>query len=79
MTWGTSGVAVRFGSTRALDGVDFAVEPGRVHTVIGGDGSGKSTLLRVLAGVRTADEGPCGDPRWATSPSFRPAGVSSPT
>jgi ABC-2 type transport system ATP-binding protein len=57
MTWGTRGVVVRFGPTPALDGVDFAIEPGRVHAVIGGDGSGKSTLLRVLAGVQATDEG----------------------
>ena len=57
MTWGSTGVAVRFGPARALDGVDFTVEPGRVHAVIGGDGSGKSTLLRVLAGVQATDEG----------------------
>jgi ABC-2 type transport system ATP-binding protein len=57
MTWGTTGAVVRFGPNRALDGVDFTVEPGRVHAVIGGDGSGKSTLLRVLAGVRAVDEG----------------------
>lgn len=57
MTWGTTGVAVRFGSTLALDGVEFTVGPGRVHAVIGGDGSGKSTLLRVLAGVQAVHDG----------------------
>ncbi|HET9772407.1 MAG TPA: ABC transporter ATP-binding protein [Acidimicrobiia bacterium] len=57
MTWGATGVVVRFGGVTALDGVDVAAEPGRIHAVIGGDGSGKSTLLRVLAGVLPADEG----------------------
>jgi ABC-2 type transport system ATP-binding protein len=72
MTWGTTGVAVHFGSTRALDSVDFSVEPGRVHAVIGGDGSGKSTLLRVLAGVQAIDEGavqrpPVGDVTYVSA------------
>ena len=57
MTWSASGLVVCFGATRALDGVDLALERGRVHAVIGGDGSGKSTLLRVLAGVQRVDEG----------------------
>lgn len=57
MTWGATGLVVRFGATAALDGVDLSIEPGRVHAVIGGDGSGKSTLLRVLAGVLPADGG----------------------
>jgi ABC-2 type transport system ATP-binding protein len=57
MTWGATGLVVAFGSTRALDGVDLTIEPGRIHAIIGGDGSGKSTLLRALAGVTRADEG----------------------
>ena len=57
MSWGTTGLVVRFGATTALDGVDVSLEGGRVHAVIGGDGSGKSTLLRVLAGVRPPDGG----------------------
>jgi len=57
MSWGTTGLVVRFGATTALDGVDVSLEAGRVSAVIGGDGSGKSTLLRVLAGVRPADGG----------------------
>ncbi|HYH49619.1 MAG TPA: ABC transporter ATP-binding protein [Acidimicrobiia bacterium] len=57
MSWGASGLVVRFGPIRALDGVDVAITPGAVHAVIGGDGSGKSTLLRVLAGVQKPDGG----------------------
>jgi ABC-2 type transport system ATP-binding protein len=57
VSWGTRSLTVRFGSTTALDRVDFTVEAGQVHAVIGGDGSGKSTLLRVLAGVGIAYEG----------------------
>jgi ABC-2 type transport system ATP-binding protein len=57
MSWGATGLVVRFGATVALDGVDLAIHPGRVHAVIGGDGSGKSTLLRVLAGVLPGDRG----------------------
>ncbi|BDZ54324.1 ATP-binding cassette domain-containing protein [Agromyces marinus] len=42
-------VTVDFGSTRALDGVTFAVPRGQVTAAVGGDGAGKSTLLRVFA------------------------------
>ncbi len=41
----------------ALDGVDFAVEPGEFVTVLGPSGSGKSTLLAILGGLDLDYEG----------------------
>ncbi|MDX6540934.1 MAG: type transport system ATP-binding protein [Gaiellales bacterium] len=43
------GVAVSFGETRALDGVDLAVPLGTVQGLLGPNGAGKTTLVRVLA------------------------------
>ena len=44
------GVAMRFGATRAVDGVDLDLNRGEIHGLIGENGAGKSTLMRVLAG-----------------------------
>ena len=44
-----TGVAVSFGETRALDGVDLSVAPGTVQGLLGPNGAGKTTLVRVLA------------------------------
>jgi ribose transport system ATP-binding protein len=52
-----AGVSKRFGSTRALDGLDLTVRTGSVHAILGGNGSGKSTTLKILAGVYAADTG----------------------
>src|ERR1700730_15355447 len=52
-----SGVTKHFGSTTALDGVDFDVAFGEIHAIVGENGAGKSTLIRILGGVHRPDRG----------------------
>jgi thiamine transport system ATP-binding protein len=44
-------LAMRYGDTVALDGIDLVVGDGEIVSVLGPSGSGKSTLLRVIAGL----------------------------
>ena len=44
-------LAVGYGGTEILSGLDFAVSEGRITAVVGVSGSGKSTLLKTLAGL----------------------------
>ncbi len=50
-------VAVHFGRLKALDGLDVALEGGRVTLLAGPNGAGKSTLIRVLLGLVRPDRG----------------------
>ena len=50
----TAGLVLRFGRTRALDGVELDLEPGRIHGLLGRNGAGKTTLLAVLASLLRA-------------------------
>ena len=45
------GLTKRYGEKTALEGLDLALEQGRVYGLIGPEGAGKTTLLRLLAGL----------------------------
>src|SRR5579875_501591 len=45
-----SGVGVRYGQVRALDGVSLTVRPGELVALAGENGAGKTTLVRCIAG-----------------------------
>ncbi len=45
------GLTRTFGSTKALDNVDFTIERGRIVGLIGPNGAGKTTALRALLGL----------------------------
>ncbi|MCG6964141.1 MAG: ABC transporter ATP-binding protein [Acidobacteria bacterium] len=51
------GVVVRFGATRALDGLDLEIPGGRITALVGPNGAGKTTTLRLLAGLVPASRG----------------------
>ena len=42
---------------QALDSVDFEVQKGEIHCLVGENGSGKSTLIKVISGVVQPDNG----------------------
>src|SRR5690606_1981578 len=52
-----TGITIRFPGVLALDGVDFALRPGEVHSLMGENGAGKSTLIKALTGVYPIDAG----------------------
>jgi galactofuranose transport system ATP-binding protein len=51
------GVSKSFPGVRALDHVDFRVEAGEVHALMGENGAGKSTLIKIMTGALSRDEG----------------------
>ena len=44
---------------RAVDGVDFAIDPGELLGYIGPNGAGKSTTIKILCGIIRPTEGSC--------------------
>lgn len=52
-----TGVVKRFPGVLALNNVNFTLNEGEIHTLVGANGAGKSTLIKTLAGVYPPDEG----------------------
>ncbi|MDG7042393.1 MAG: ATP-binding cassette domain-containing protein, partial [Nitrososphaerota archaeon] len=52
-----SDITKSFSGKKALDQVNFNLERGEIHALLGENGAGKTTLMNVLFGLVSADEG----------------------
>jgi ABC-type sugar transport system ATPase subunit len=67
-----SSIELHYGFVRALDGIDFHVQPGEVVGLLGDNGAGKSTLLKVMSGAHRPSHGTIrvhGDEKTLHAPS----------
>ena len=65
-------ISVWFPGVKAVDGVNFRMFPGEVHSLLGENGAGKSTLIKALTGVYAIDGGDIllgGDPTTIDNPA----------
>ena len=52
-----TGLSKSFGGVRALENIDWEVQPGEIHCLVGENGCGKSTLIKAVAGVHPPTSG----------------------
>lgn len=50
-------ITKRFRNFTANDQIDFLVEKGEIHCLLGENGAGKTTLMNILFGLYKPDEG----------------------
>ncbi|HEX9506373.1 MAG TPA: ABC transporter ATP-binding protein [Acidimicrobiia bacterium] len=65
----------RYGDTRALDGITFAINAGEVFGLLGPNGAGKTTTVEILEGYRQPDAGSVrvlGVDPWRDGGTLRP-------
>jgi branched-chain amino acid transport system ATP-binding protein len=51
------GIELRFGGTRAIDGVSFDVKRGELFAIIGPNGAGKTSIFNCISGVYEPQQG----------------------
>ena len=53
-----------YGAVDILNGVDLAVEPGRISVIVGPNGAGKSTAMKAIFGLAQVRDGRTGASGW---------------